>query len=86
MNGSGASDDLAAVMAKIENMDLRMKNMGQSIDAIQVGCDNCSGSHLTKHCDFDENGNKKLQVCYSSGDWYDEDWRKPKKEWLPYDE
>ena len=35
---------------------------------------------------MDEYGNKKAQVCYSSGDKYDEDWRKPKKEWLPYEE
>jgi len=35
---------------------------------------------------LDENENKKAQVCYSSGYKYDEDWRKPKKEWLPYDE
>ena len=35
---------------------------------------------------MDEYGNKKAQVCYSSGDKYEEDWQKPKKEWLPYEE
>ncbi|XP_023763338.1 uncharacterized protein LOC111911826 [Lactuca sativa] len=29
---------------------------------------------------------RKAQVYYSSGDRFDNDWRKPKKEWLPYDE
>lgn len=59
--------------------------MDQSINVIHVGCHNCSRPHLTKNCDLDENGNWKDQGCYSSGDMYDEDWRKPKKEWLPYD-
>ncbi|XP_023771140.1 uncharacterized protein LOC111919779 [Lactuca sativa] len=80
------SDDVAAMMAKLESMDRRMTKMDQSIHAIRVGCDNCGVPHLTKDCDLDENGNRKAQVCYSSGDRFDHDWRKPKKEWLPYDE
>lgn len=79
-------DDMAAMMAKLEIMDRRMTKIDQSIHAIWVGCDNCSGPHLTEDCDLDENGNLKAQVCYSSGDRFDDDWRKPKKEWLPYDE
>ena len=67
-------------------MDRRMTKMDQSIHAIRVGCENCRGPHLTKDCDLDENGNQKVQVCYSSGDRFDDNWRKPKKEWLPYDE
>lgn len=80
------SNDMAAVMAKLERMDRRMTKMDQSINAIRVGYDNCSGPHLTKDCDLEENGNWKAQVYYSSGDRYDEDCRKPKKEWLPYEE
>lgn len=60
--------------------------MGQSIHAIQVGCENCSGPHLTKDYDLDENGNRKIQASYSSGYRYVGDWRKPKNEWLSYDE
>ncbi|XP_052624758.1 uncharacterized protein LOC128132285 [Lactuca sativa] len=81
-----ASEDLSAVMAMLKNMDRRMHKMDQAIHAIRVGCENYNGPHLTRDCDLDENGNKKVQVCYSSGDRYDEDWRKPKKEWLPYEE
>ncbi|KAL7615461.1 hypothetical protein Lser_V15G05949 [Lactuca serriola] len=81
-----ASEDLSAVMAMLKNMDRRMDKMDQTIHAIRVGCENCNGPHLTRDCDLDENGKKKVQVCYSSGDRYDEDWRKPKKEWLPYEE
>ncbi|KAL7605584.1 hypothetical protein Lser_V15G18945 [Lactuca serriola] len=83
---NSVSDDMAAMMAKLESMDRRMTKMDQSIHAIRVGCDNCSDPHLTKDCDLDENDNWKVQVCYSSGDRFDDDWRKPKKEWLPYDE
>ncbi|XP_052624837.1 uncharacterized protein LOC128132355 [Lactuca sativa] len=81
-----ASEDLSSVMAMLKNMDRRMDKMDQTIHAIRVGCENCNGPHLTRDCDLDENGNKKVQVCYSSRDRYDEDWRKPKKEWLPYEE
>ena len=80
------NDSLAVAMAKLENMVRRMNKMDQSIPTIRVGCENCSGPHLTKDCDLDENGNQKVQVCYPSGYKYDEDWRKPRKEWLPYDE
>ncbi|KAL7597747.1 uncharacterized protein LOC128134133 [Lactuca sativa] len=81
-----ASEDLSVVMAMLKTMDRRMDKMDQTIHAIRVGCENYNGPHLTRDCDLDENGNKKVQVCYSSGDRYDEDWHKPKKEWHPYDE
>ncbi|KAI3767638.1 hypothetical protein L2E82_17938 [Cichorium intybus] len=45
--------------------------MNQSIHAIAVGCDNCSGPHLQKDCPYDEDGNKKADACYSSGDRFD---------------
>lgn len=85
-DGNGALEDLVAVMEKLDSMDRRMTKMVQSIHAIQVGCDNCGGTHLTKDCDLDKNENQKAQACYWSGDKYGEDWRKPKNEWLPYEE
>nr|KAJ0205103.1 hypothetical protein LSAT_V11C500241070 [Lactuca sativa] len=60
------SDDMATMMAKLESMDRIMTKMDQSIHAIRVGCENLRGPHLTKDCDLDENGNWKVQVCYSS--------------------
>lgn len=86
MGVDGGNKNLAAMMSKIDNMDRRITKMDQSIHAIQVGCDKYNGVHLSKDCSLDENENRKAQVCYSSGDKYDEDWRKPKKKWLPYDE
>lgn len=55
---------MATVLAKLENMDRKMTKMDQSINAIRVGCDNCSVPHLTKNYDLDENGNRKAKVCY----------------------
>ena len=75
-----------AIIAKLDSMDRRMTKLDQSIHVIRVGCDNFSSPHLTKDCNLDENGNKKAQMFYSSGDKFDEDWRKPKKEWLPDEE
>lgn len=68
-------------MEKPDNTDRRITKMG--IHAIQVGCDNCCGPHLTKDCDLKKKG---IKVFYSSGDKFDEYWRKPKNEWFPYDE
>ncbi|XP_023748419.1 uncharacterized protein LOC111896683 [Lactuca sativa] len=81
-----ASEDLSTVMAILKSMDRRMDKMDQTIHVIQVGCDNCNEPHLTRDCDLDKNGNKKVQECYSSGQRFDDNWQKPKKEWLPYDE
>ena len=83
---NSVSDNMAGVITKLDSLDRRMTKMDQSIHAIRVGCENCSGPHLTKDCDLDEHGNRKEQACYSSGNRFDDDWRKPKKEWLPYDE
>mgnify|MGYP001598848233 CR=1 FL=1 len=80
------NDDMEAMMAKLDSLDRRMTKMDQTIHAIRVGCENCRGPHLTRDCDLDENGNKKAQVLYSSGDRFDDNLRKPKKEWLPYEE
>lgn len=84
--GDGGNEKMVAVLEKLENMEQRMTKMDQSIHVIRVGCDNCGRTHLTKDCDLDENGNRKAQVFYSSGDRYDEDWRKPRKKWFPYTE
>lgn len=77
---------MADVLAMLNTMDQRVTKMDQSINVIRVGCQRWNGLHLTKDCHLDENENKKTQVFYSSGDKYDEDWRKPKKQWFPYDE
>lgn len=75
-----------SIITNLETMDKRIIDMGQSIHMIQVRCDNCSGPHLTKDHDLDENGYMKALVCYSSGDRFVEYWIKPMKEWKPYDE
>ena len=70
---NSVNDGMAAVIAKLDSLDRRMTKMDQTIHATRVGCENCGGPHLTKECDRDENGNKKAQIFYSSGDRYDED-------------
>lgn len=60
--------------------------MGQSIHVIQVGYENCHEPYFTKDYDLEENDNRKAQVCYSSGDHYDADWRRPKKEYKTHNE
>lgn len=86
VHGDRGHENLVAIMAKLENMDRQMTKMDQSIRSIRVGCDNYNGPHLTKDYDLDSNRNRKEQLCYLSGDKYDEEWRKPKKEWMSYEE
>ncbi|XP_023746957.1 uncharacterized protein LOC111895073 [Lactuca sativa] len=83
---NAASEDMAAVLAMLDNMDRRMTKMDQTIHVIRVGCENCNGPHLTRDCDLDENGNRMVQAFYSSSDRFDDNWRKPKKNWIPYEE
>lgn len=88
-DGHGASDDLIGCgygKVRINGPKDEKNGSDQSINAIRVGCNNRGGTHLTKDCDLNEKGNRKHQVCYSSGEKNDEDWRKPHKEWLPYEE
>lgn len=80
----GGQEGIASIITMLDTMDRRIIMMGKSIHALQVRCDICSGPHLKKDCDLDENGYKKSQVCYSSRDRYDEDWRNPR--WKPHNE
>lgn len=84
--GNCASEDMAAVFSMLSNIDRRITKMDESLHAIRVGCKIFNGTHLTKYRQLDENGNRKDQVCYTSGDFYDKDWRKLKKEWFMYDD
>ncbi|KAI3740267.1 hypothetical protein L2E82_30693 [Cichorium intybus] len=78
-------DGLAALNAKLDALGGDMKKVNQTIHAIQVGCDNCSGPHLARDCPLDEDGKRKESVCYSSGDRFDE--RRPRNNnWKPYEE
>ena len=60
-SGEGVNDNVASIIIKLYTMDRKITKTGQSIDAIQVGCNNCSIPLLTKDCDLDENGNKKCK-------------------------
>ncbi|XP_023748920.2 uncharacterized protein LOC111897203 [Lactuca sativa] len=60
--GGGSSEDIADVLAMLNNMDRRMTKTDQSIHDIRVGCERCNGSHFTKECHLDVNGNKHAQT------------------------
>lgn len=82
-NGDGGQDRIDSIIAKLEAIGNRITKMGESIHAIQVGCEACNRPHLTRDCELDENRYKKAQLCYLSEDTFDEDWRKPR--WKPYE-
>ncbi|KAI3739925.1 hypothetical protein L2E82_30338 [Cichorium intybus] len=66
-----AVEGMSAIHNRLDQFGRDLKKMTQNIHAITVGCDNCSGPHLQKDCPYDEDGNKKAEACYSSGDRFD---------------
>ncbi|KAL4566663.1 hypothetical protein LXL04_030783 [Taraxacum kok-saghyz] len=72
-------EDKASIANQLATLARDMKKMNQAIHAIQVGCDNCSGGHLTKDCPLDEDGNQKEDVAYA-GNFRDRNF-KPYHEW-----
>lgn len=78
-----SSDGLATLNVKVNNMDRRKKKINQKVHTIQARCNSCSGLHLTKDCNMDKNKNKEAQMCYSSKENYDMDWRWVKNGWNP---
>ena len=44
------SEEMAALRANQKALEKKIEALTSSIHSIQVGCDNCKGSHLTKDC------------------------------------
>lgn len=55
----------------MDGFERELEKINQTIHAIQVGCDNCSGPHIQKDYPLDEDGNKKAEVCYTFGVKYE---------------
>lgn len=50
---------LTTLNPNLDALGKDMKIFNQTIHVIQVGCDNCSGTHLTKYSPLYEDGNKR---------------------------
>ncbi|GJU60697.1 uncharacterized mitochondrial protein-like protein [Tanacetum coccineum] len=57
------SDRLAAIQAKLNNLEREIKKVNEKVYAAQFGCELCKGPHYTKDCPLKEEG-KTLEEAY----------------------
>ncbi|GJQ89492.1 hypothetical protein Tco_0000631 [Tanacetum coccineum] len=55
---NGASDRIAAIANKLDNLGRDMKKLKENVHAIQVGCETCGGAYLDKECPLREDMKK----------------------------
>ncbi|GJX19944.1 hypothetical protein Tco_0222621 [Tanacetum coccineum] len=51
---SSNSEEIVAIISKLDNLGRDMKKLKENVQAIQVGCQNCEGAHLDKDCPLKE--------------------------------
>ncbi|GJY28367.1 hypothetical protein Tco_0404134 [Tanacetum coccineum] len=54
IGSSSSKDGLATLVNKLDNLGRDMRNLKESVHAIQVGCQICEGPHLDKDCPLNE--------------------------------
>ncbi|GJU70625.1 hypothetical protein Tco_1256884 [Tanacetum coccineum] len=54
IESSSNSEGIATIVRKLDNLGRNMKKLNENMHAIQVGCQNCEGAHLDKHCPLNE--------------------------------
>nr|GFC16557.1 hypothetical protein [Tanacetum cinerariifolium] len=50
IESSSNSEGITAIVRKLDNLSRDMKKLKENVHAIQVGCQNCGGTHLDKDC------------------------------------
>ncbi|GJX92115.1 hypothetical protein Tco_0345441 [Tanacetum coccineum] len=61
---SGSSDDIIDFTSKLDTLGQDMKKLKESVDALQVGCRLCGGTHLDKECLFNDEVKGVHEVKY----------------------
>ncbi|GKC21657.1 hypothetical protein Tco_1023807 [Tanacetum coccineum] len=54
IESSSNSERIAAIVSKLDNLGRDMNKLKENVHAIQVGCQNCGGTHLDKDCPLNE--------------------------------
>ncbi|GKF44930.1 hypothetical protein Tco_0131482 [Tanacetum coccineum] len=54
LGSSSNTDELVAIVCKLDNLGCDMKKLKENVHAIQVGCQICEGPHLDKECPLNE--------------------------------
>ncbi|GJS36833.1 putative reverse transcriptase domain-containing protein [Tanacetum coccineum] len=65
ISSSCNTNELAAVISKLDNFGRDMKKLKENVHAIQVGCQICEGYHLDKECPLNEEVKQVEEVKYS---------------------
>nr|GEY79865.1 hypothetical protein [Tanacetum cinerariifolium] len=61
---SDSSEGIAAITNKLDSLGRDMKKLMENMHAVQVGCENCGGSHLKKECPLNEEVKSIEEVKY----------------------
>ncbi|GKA52044.1 reverse transcriptase domain-containing protein [Tanacetum coccineum] len=64
IESTSSNDRLAALVNKLDNLGRDMKNLKESVHAIQDGCKICKGPHLDKECPLYEEVKQVGEVRY----------------------
>ncbi|GJV88972.1 hypothetical protein Tco_1532910 [Tanacetum coccineum] len=58
------SEEIPAIISKLDSLGRNMKKLKENVHAIQVGCQTCGGAHLDKECPLNEEVKSIEEVKY----------------------
>nr|GEU29057.1 hypothetical protein [Tanacetum cinerariifolium] len=64
ISSNSNTDELAAIVSKLDNLGRDMKKLKENVHAIQVGCQICEGPNLDKECPLNEEVKQLEEVKY----------------------
>ncbi|GJR49963.1 hypothetical protein Tco_1400484 [Tanacetum coccineum] len=64
VSSNSNTDELAAIVSKLDNLGRNMKKLKENVHAIQVGYQICKGPHLDKECPLNEEVKQLEEVKY----------------------
>ncbi|GKC66780.1 putative reverse transcriptase domain-containing protein [Tanacetum coccineum] len=64
IESSSNSEEIAAIVSKLDNLGRDMKKLKENVHAILVGCQNYEGAHLDKDCPLNEEVKRVEEVKY----------------------
>ncbi|GJW24401.1 hypothetical protein Tco_0038212 [Tanacetum coccineum] len=64
ISSNSNTNELVAIISKLENLGRDMKKLKENVYAIQVGCQICEGPHLDKECSLNEEVKQLGEVKY----------------------
>ncbi|GJZ15890.1 hypothetical protein Tco_0551567 [Tanacetum coccineum] len=64
LHSSSSFEGIDAIVSKLDSLGRDMKKLKENVQAIQVGCQTCGGSHLNKECPLNKETKSMKEVKY----------------------